>query len=184
VAARSKASVWGLWSAETVRSNPIGSMDFCLLQVLCVVRLSPLRLADHPSRGVPPTVVRRCVWSRNLVKDEAMAQWGAIASKKIETKFCTQSNITVHNAQESSLFRLVTVHNLITSFPWAMNNPSVHLLGLFSRTPMFSGFYIRPWIDRFWRNSWFSSVHPEYYSNSAGLQAAPYAFRLQFADVQ
>jgi len=35
-----------------------------------------LRRADHSSRGVPPTVMRRCVWSRNLVKEEAMAHWG------------------------------------------------------------------------------------------------------------
>jgi hypothetical protein len=36
-------------------------MDICLLCVLRVVRLRPLRGADHSSRGVPPTVVRRCV---------------------------------------------------------------------------------------------------------------------------
>jgi hypothetical protein len=42
--------------------------------VLCVVR-SLLR-ADHSSRGVLPTVVRRCVWSRNLVNEEVQDQWG------------------------------------------------------------------------------------------------------------
>jgi hypothetical protein len=40
-------------------------MDICLLWVSCVVRLRSLRRADHSSRGVLPTVVRRCVWSRN-----------------------------------------------------------------------------------------------------------------------
>jgi len=40
-----------------------------------------LRRADHSSRGVLPTVMRRCVWSRNLVNVEAMAHWGAVAPK-------------------------------------------------------------------------------------------------------
>ena len=39
-------------------------MDVCLLWVLCVVRKRSLRRPDHSSRGVLPTVLRRCVWSR------------------------------------------------------------------------------------------------------------------------
>jgi hypothetical protein len=39
--------------------------------------------ADHSSRGVLPTVVRRRVWSRNLVNEEAMAHWGLLHQKKI-----------------------------------------------------------------------------------------------------
>ena len=35
-----------------------------------------LRRADHSSRGIPPTVVRRCVLSRNLKNEEAMARAG------------------------------------------------------------------------------------------------------------
>ena len=35
-----------------------------------------LQRADHSSRGVLPTVVRRCVWSRNLKNEEAMARVG------------------------------------------------------------------------------------------------------------
>jgi len=38
-------------------------------------------MADHSSRGVLPTVVRRCVWSRNLVNEGAMAHWRAVAPK-------------------------------------------------------------------------------------------------------
>jgi len=49
-------------------------MDVRPLWVLCVVRWRSLRRADYSSRGVLPTVVRRCVWSRNLV-NEAMAHW-------------------------------------------------------------------------------------------------------------
>ena len=48
----------------------------CLLWVLCVVRWRSLRRADHSSRGVQPTLVSRCVWSRNLVNEEALARWG------------------------------------------------------------------------------------------------------------
>ena len=41
-------------------------MNICLLWVSCVVRQRSLRRADHSSRGVLPTVLRRCVWSRNI----------------------------------------------------------------------------------------------------------------------
>ena len=40
-----------------------------------------LRRADHSSRGVLLTVVRRWVWSRNFVNEEALAHWGAVAPK-------------------------------------------------------------------------------------------------------
>ena len=50
---------------------PPGGMDVCLLWVLCViVRYRSLRRAGHSSRGVLPTVVRHCVWSRNLTNEE------------------------------------------------------------------------------------------------------------------
>ena len=49
---------------EFREKNPTGGMVVCILCVLCVVRQS-LRRADHPSRGVQPTVVCHCVWSRN-----------------------------------------------------------------------------------------------------------------------
>jgi len=35
-----------------------------------------LRRTDHSSRGVLPNVMRRCVWSRNLKNEEAMARVG------------------------------------------------------------------------------------------------------------
>jgi len=52
---------------------------------MCVVRYRSMRRADHSSRGVLPTVLRRCVWSKNLVNEEAMDHWlggGAGAPKK------------------------------------------------------------------------------------------------------
>jgi hypothetical protein len=78
-------NVVALWSkgkgccsspAEIVGSKPTGGTDVCLLCVLCVVRQRSLRRIDLSSRGVLPTVARRCVWSRNLVDEEAIARAG------------------------------------------------------------------------------------------------------------
>ena len=53
-------------------------MDVSLLWVLCVVQLErSLCRTDHSSREVLPTVVRRCVWSRNLKNEEALARVGS-----------------------------------------------------------------------------------------------------------
>jgi len=46
--------------------------------------LRSLRRADHWSRGVLTTVVLRCVWSRNLMNEEAMAGFGPQRHRKIE----------------------------------------------------------------------------------------------------
>ena len=48
--------------------------------------------ADHSSRWVLPTVVRRCVWSRNLVNEKALAHWGLSRQKQKASKgsiFCS-----------------------------------------------------------------------------------------------
>jgi len=42
--------------------------------MLFVVMQRYVRGADHSSRGVPPTVVRRCVLSRNLKNEEAVTR--------------------------------------------------------------------------------------------------------------
>ena len=82
VAARSKAWVCSRSPAEIVGSNPTGGMDVCLLWVLCVVRYRSLRRADHSPRGVLQTVLRRCVWSRNLVNEEVLARVGPQRHRK------------------------------------------------------------------------------------------------------
>jgi hypothetical protein len=85
VAERSKAWVWSRSPAGIAGLNPAGDMDVCLLWVLCVVRHRSLRRADHSSRGVQPTVVRPCVWSRNLKNEEAKTRkWVVKASKEEE----------------------------------------------------------------------------------------------------
>jgi hypothetical protein len=56
VAARSKVYVCGRFFAGFAGSNHDGGMGICLLWVLCVVRWSSLRRADHLSRGVLTSV--------------------------------------------------------------------------------------------------------------------------------
>ena len=64
VAARSKTKVCGRSHDETVGSNPTGGVEHgCLSDVsvvCCQIEVS-VRRADHSSRGVLPTVVRRGV---------------------------------------------------------------------------------------------------------------------------
>jgi len=44
-----------------------------------------LRRADYSSRGVLPTVVRLCAWSRNLMNEEAVAHWEGGLSRQKQT---------------------------------------------------------------------------------------------------
>ena len=53
-----------------------------VVSVVCVVRYRSLRRADHSSRGAISTVVRMCVWSRNLVNEEAVAHLGLLRQKQ------------------------------------------------------------------------------------------------------
>jgi hypothetical protein len=76
VAARSNAWACGLSLDEIVGSNPAGGMGVCLLLVFCVVGYGSLRRADHSSTGVLLTLVRRCVFCRNVKNDEALARVG------------------------------------------------------------------------------------------------------------
>ena len=86
VAALSKAWVCGHSPAEILGSNSTGGMDVCLMLVLCVVRQKYLRRADHSSRGVLPSVLRRCVLSSNLANEETLAHWGLSRQNKQTNK--------------------------------------------------------------------------------------------------
>jgi len=58
-----------------VRMPPEACLSVCC--ECCVLSgKRSLRRTDHSSRGVLPTVVRRCVCSRNLMSEEAMARVG------------------------------------------------------------------------------------------------------------
>jgi len=62
VAARSKACVCGRSLAGIVGSNPTGGHGYLsVVSVVCCQVEVSLGRADHSSRGVLPTVVRRCV---------------------------------------------------------------------------------------------------------------------------
>jgi hypothetical protein len=53
--------------------------------------------ADHSSRGVLPTVVRRCVWSRNLVNEKALAHCGGYRAKNKQKLFFLRSLFCMYN---------------------------------------------------------------------------------------
>jgi len=53
-------------------------MDVCLWWVLCVVRYRSLRQTDDSSRGVLPTMVHHCVWSRNLENEVAKVRYQVV----------------------------------------------------------------------------------------------------------
>ena len=52
-------------------------------------------------------VVRRCVWSRNIVNEEALAHWRAVAPKTNKQNITTM--ITLPNAKPSNIFTKYTV---------------------------------------------------------------------------
>ena len=65
------ARLLGLW----VRF-PLGAYLSVRCDCCFVVKHRSLRRADHSSRGVLSTLVRRCVWSRNLKNEEPMVRFG------------------------------------------------------------------------------------------------------------
>jgi len=96
-------------------------MDVCLLWVFCVVRERSLRRADHSPRGVLLTVVRRCVWSRNLVNEEALAQWG-LSRQNQTVLFATQLCDSVQNISHLTSPPISpTRHRLLRVQSWVSN---------------------------------------------------------------
>jgi hypothetical protein len=77
-----KAWVCGRSIAGIVVSNPTEGMDVCCECPCCQVKF--LWWADHSFRGDLPTVVHRCVWSRNLKNEEAMARVCAQRHRKTQ----------------------------------------------------------------------------------------------------
>jgi hypothetical protein len=74
--------------AEIVVSNPTGGMDVC--SKCCV--LSGIDFCERLITRAEESL--RCVWSRNLVNEETLAHWGAIALKtKDEPHNCLRNFI-------------------------------------------------------------------------------------------
>jgi len=61
-----------------------------------------LRRIDHSSRGVLPTVARRCVWSQNLENAEAKARYRAV---KIQPQW-----VVTPGKQQTTLLGIKTAH--------------------------------------------------------------------------
>jgi len=85
-----------------------------VVSVLCVVRLRSVRRADHSSRGVLLTVVRRCVWSRNLVNEEVLTHRGAVAQKKINSALYDSFPVTDWATFEKAFTKTLRVEIIST----------------------------------------------------------------------
>ena len=82
---------------------PPGSWMF----VCCEYCVLSLRWADPSSRGVLPTLVRHCVWSRNLVNEEDMVHWGLLCQKKWISAACVgswRSNVSEGGLKEQNIY--------------------------------------------------------------------------------
>jgi hypothetical protein len=61
---------------------PLGSWIFVCYECCLLSGRGLWRRADHSSRGVLPTVVRRCVWSRNLKNEDTNTRVGSQRHRK------------------------------------------------------------------------------------------------------
>jgi hypothetical protein len=69
------------WPRGLRRRFAVACLQRLWVRILCLVsvvfyQVEVLRRSDQSSRGILPTVVRRCVSSRNLVNEGALARWG------------------------------------------------------------------------------------------------------------
>ena len=81
---------------------PRGHWCLSVVSVVCC-EVESVRRADHSSTGVLPTVVRRCVWSRNLKNEEAMTRVGSQRHSKKNKSYrinnicrCIYSTVNTH----------------------------------------------------------------------------------------
>jgi len=94
-----------------------------------------LRRADHSSRGVLPTVVRRCVWSRNLKSEEAMAGvWPQLHREKKNILTAISKCYTWHPIAIAypvlSVYQRVRPHCHQARTPW--RHPYTRLISILS----------------------------------------------------
>jgi hypothetical protein len=61
---------------NSVSCESLAALRYAVTLQVCTHLKRSLRRADHSFRGVLPTLVRRCVWSRKLVNKEALTHWG------------------------------------------------------------------------------------------------------------
>ena len=109
-------SLWPLacWDCgfESLERHGFLSCECCTLSGRCLCDG-----ADHSPRGVLPTVVRRCVWCRNLMNEEVLAHWGAVLPKKKPNKRKHKLDISWKigpNTKGSTETRLVLVKAMLS----------------------------------------------------------------------
>jgi len=75
--------------------------------------------ADHSSRGVLSTVVRRCVQSRNLVNEEVIARVGLHRSKQYSCGCTLDSTLPWLNWEITQLrYETETISNHVYTIQW------------------------------------------------------------------
>ena len=103
------------------------------LQEKAIFVLLAVRCANTVPRGVLPTVVRRCVWSRNLVNEEAVAHWG-LSRQNQTTNMCKCSAL---HTERRLIYRL----RLPVSFRWVRHKVLVTCGVLMKMTTRFAVFW-------------------------------------------
>jgi len=77
---RSRSAAYRLLKLWVRIQGGHGWMSICCERYVLSDR--SLRRADHSSRGVLSTMVRRCVWSRIFLNEEALSRWGLSRQKQ------------------------------------------------------------------------------------------------------
>ena len=75
-------------------------------------------MADHSYRGVLPTVVRRCVWSRNLMNEEALTHWvvGGVFAQKTKSVTLTLYLLVITCRKTAQCFYFIFYKNTIVYY--------------------------------------------------------------------
>jgi hypothetical protein len=100
---------------------------WCLSAVSVVCCQRRLRRANHSSRGVLPTVMRRFDLSRNLVKEESLAHWGLLRQnkKEIHSRVAKPNQATVEGSSGTNTMTFTggSRYSLWNSWGWALWRP-------------------------------------------------------------
>jgi len=130
VAARSKAWACGRSHAESVGLSRAAGINISLFSVLCLLKQISLRRADHSSRGVLPTVVRRYVWSRNIKNKETMNRVGQQQHGKRKSTF------QVHNLRFQQSHWKPHIINILTWEPSKLSSIPDRVRSSFASPPV------------------------------------------------
>ena len=113
---RSKTRACGRSLAGIAGLNPAGGMDVSC--ECCVVRQRSLRRADPSSRGVLPTVLCHCVWSRNLHNEAAWTRVGLLGQREKKKVPLVFKVVTGAESSWSDTNYLISGMLLLFRFSW------------------------------------------------------------------